>query len=504
MKYLFNKDPGTIKERVCRINGVRPEQLDVSGFRPDYDNEILKEFKEKLLAEKDKRFFIVGDYDCDGICATTIMMRLFADLKIRANYYIPSRSKDGYGLNSRIVDTAAENDFDCLLCVDNGVAATEQLEYAAELGLKTFVIDHHEYSRKPEVDAFLHPDLFEEDYADMCAGGLCALLSNSIREDELTEVYGGLATLADMVSVFGYNRYMLGKMLEILNREKIYPIHYLLSRSDVTYDSLAFNVIPKINAVSRLDEQLNVNYVVRYLLDNSSGCMAYLNKIEMINTERKDLSKQMAALASRIREDVNGVFIVRSQAFKEGLCGLIANRLMNECGRPILVFAENDGELKGSGRAPQGCDLYAYLKGISKIFTAYGGHQQAVGLSMKGDDYEKLKEYIINNDLKFEEQYCEVLCITKDDLDLELLKELDELKPFGSGFAEPLLCLENVEYSRKYLISKSYPKFVLNENTEAISFNPGFADKDFSTMIGHLKKDDYHRGKLSFVIEDLL
>ena len=306
--------------------------------------------------KENKKIYIYGDYDCDGICATTIMMKLLSDLKIKANYYIPSRSKEGYGLNDKIVDTAVENGFDVLLCVDNGIVAADQLNKARLAGLLTFVIDHHEYKQLPDCDGILHPDLFPEKYHDMCAAGICALLANSFKEDSLNFAYGGLATLADMVSVFDYNRYLMKKMLTVLKNEDIYPIKFLLG-ADISYENLSYNVIPKINAVSRLDEYMNVNYVVRYLLDNSNGCQKYLNKIETINTQRKELSKAMAGKAKRLMDERHDLVIVRSDSFKEGLCGLIANRLMNECGKAVLVLSESDEELKGSGRAPKGADL---------------------------------------------------------------------------------------------------------------------------------------------------
>ena len=503
MRYHFNNETGTLKERICKINNISESALDVSGFKPDYDLSILNDFKEKLLSDKDKRFFIAGDYDCDGICATTIMMRLLDSLGIKANYYIPSRSKEGYGLNERIVDTAIENGFEALLCVDNGIVAAEQLNKAREAGLRTYVIDHHEYLELPEADAILHPNLFPPAYHDMCASGICALLANSFKEDSLYFAYGGLATLADMVSVFDYNRYLMKKMIEVLKNEDIYPLKYLLG-PDVTYDNLSFNVIPKINAVSRLDEYMNVNYVVRYLLDNSPDCQKYLGKIEAINIQRKDLSRQMAALASRIMDKESDLIIVRSDSFKEGLCGLIANRIMNETGKAVLVLSEVNDELKGSGRSPKGADLYSYLKETDDIFTSFGGHQQAVGLSLKKDDYDKLLSYVKNNSFVYEESEKEVLEFDQDEMSFEILNELEELKPFGTDFAEPLLGLKDVRFSKKFLIKGLYPKFSLNENLEAISFDPANANKQFNTLIGHLKRDEYRNLKLSFVIEDLL
>lgn len=504
MNYVFHDSKEDLKTRVCQINQVKEEELDVSSFHVDHDMPVLKDFREKLLSFRDLKFFIVGDYDCDGICSTLIMKKLFDDLGIASNYYIPSRFKEGYGISKKIVDTAKEHGFDAVLCVDNGIVADEQLRYASSLGLKTFVIDHHEYLDPPFADVWMHPSLFEEKYDDMCASGLCCLLSNSIRADELTTVYGGLGTLADMVKVLGYNRYLMKEMLKIINEKTIFPISYLSKQKQFDFETLSFDVIPKINAVSRLDEMMNVNYVVRYLIDNSPGCMKYLNKIEEINTVRKDLSRQMSALATRIADLNRDVIVVRSDRFLEGICGLIANRLMFEYDKPVIVLAEKDGMLKGSGRSPKGSDLHSYLKVKEDLYETFGGHAQAVGISMKEEAYAQFMEYIASCAMERQPQSRDVLCFKKDEIGFDMLEQLNELKPFGNGFEEPLFSIEDPSYLRKFLVSSSYPKFVLNDQLEAISFNPRHGDKSFERMIGHLKRDSYRPDRLSFVIEDLL
>ena len=148
-----------------------------------------------------------------------------------------------------------------------------------QLGIKVFIIDHHEYVDEPNCEAYLHPSLFIDKYKDMCAAGISCLLSNSVRKDDFSTCLGGLATLADMVSVFNYNRYLLKQMISIIKQGNINPINLLLGDNEVTYDNLHYNVIPKINAVSRLDDLMNVNYVVKYLLSNDNECFDYFNKI---------------------------------------------------------------------------------------------------------------------------------------------------------------------------------------------------------------------------------
>ncbi len=503
MKYQYHRCPYDVKEAICEMNHIDASGLDVSGFQVDPDLPLIQTFREAILSVRDRRFFIVGDYDCDGICATAIMKRLLEKLGISVNYYIPSRSKDGYGLNERIVQTAIDNHFDVLMCVDNGVKAVDALNKAREAGIMTVVIDHHEYQDPPEVDLFLHPDLFPHPYEDMCAAGLCALLANSIEEDDLFTVLGGLATLADMVSVFGYNRYLLKEMLKKLKHGHFPSISGLLGRNEPSFENLSFQVIPKINAVSRMESRLNVNHVVRYLLDPDEA-MKYLPVIEEINRSRKQLTKEMASVAERLSCTDSDVILIHSETFFEGLCGLVANRLMYRFSKPVIVLSEGEGLLKGSGRSPKGSDLYTYLKETEGVFEAYGGHAQAIGVTLKQENLSQLAEYIKTHPFIYEEAVQNVLVLSQERIGQDLYDELEGLRPFGPGFEEPLIGIEDPQIKKRLLISGNYPKFILEEKLDAISFDPSMKESEFDLMVGRLKKDDYHKGSFSLIIEDLI
>ena len=504
MKYIFNEDYNKpIKQRILEINNIQEDKLDTSDFVIDYNQKQLNNFKQILLENRDKKFLIVGDYDCDGICATTIIKKLLDDLSIKNNYYIPSRCKEGYGLNKNIVNTAYENKFDCLFCVDNGIVADEEIKLAKVLGIKTFIIDHHEYEHTPICECFLHPNLFDEKYSDMCAAGLCALLSNSFRYDEMTTAYGGLATLADMVSVLNYNRVLIKQMLEIVKQDKIAPINLLLGDKDVTYTNIQFNVIPKINAVSRLDDLMNVNYVVKFLLADVKEALPYFDKIETINRARKDYSSTMYNLAcSQIGDD--DLIVIKNSEFKEGLCGLVANRILENYKKPTIVLCEDNGLLKGSGRSVPGSNLYEYLCKCKDLFETFGGHELAVGLTIKIENYERFIEYIKNNRFEYCEQCNDVLLLNQQDIDFNLVNALNELEPFGTNFKMPQLGMYKPIYQSRYIVAGKYPKFNLNDCLSAISFNNKFIDSQFDYMIGKLTVDNYNGTKLSFIIEDLV
>lgn len=504
MKYIFNEDYNlSIEQRILQINNVsldclQPKNYSISNI------EKLNEFKDKLLSNKDKRFFIVGDYDCDGICATAIITKLFNELNISSNYYIPSRIKDGYGLNENIVKTAIENKFDCLLCVDNGIVANDCIDYASKAGIKVFIIDHHEYQNEPNCEAFIHPRILPKEFNDMCAAGLCALLSNSIKENDYATALGGLATIADMVSVFGYNRYLITNMLDIIKTGSIRTINLLLGNNEATYENIQFNVIPKINAVSRLDDLMNVNYVVKYLLADFNDCLKYYDKIENINNARKNYSKQMCELANKLVDANQNIIVIHHNDFKEGLCGLVANKLINDYAKPIIVLSEVEGIFKGSGRSVPGANLYEYLKDAEHLFESFGGHELAVGLSLKQENYNDFIEYINNHTLEYSEQTSDVIVIDANDINDSFLQAIDKLEPFGIDFKQPLFALKKPIIQKKYVVANKYPKFDITSNLSAISFNSNHLDKNFEYIIGHVQKDNYYHAKYSFVIEDLV
>ncbi len=505
MKYIFNEETNySIEDRILKINNLTREDIDVSSFNVDYNLEILSKFRNKIIESKNNKFLIVGDYDCDGICATAIIKRLLDKLNIKNNFYIPSRSKEGYGINNMIVDNAKNNDFDCIICVDNGIIAYEQLSLAKSYGIKTFVIDHHEYQELPNCDALLHPNLFPKKYSDMCAGGLCSLLANSFEYDEINTVYGGLATLADMVSVLNYNRYLIKEMLNVLSNTRIEPIYLMLNNNEISCKSLQFNVIPKINAVSRLEELMNVNYVVKFLLSNGRDSLAYYDKIEIINNARKNYSKDMYEYAIKDIDDSSKIIILKSTEYKEGLCGILANRIMENYHKPTIVLSQNDKLLKGSGRSIPGCNLYEYLRNIETLFDSYGGHEFAVGLTIKSSKYDEFISYIQNNDLIYEEVYKDVIVLDNDDITFDFFERISSLAPFGTLFKEPLFAIKSSDCRHRYVIKGKYPKFDINDSLTAISFNSNHLNKEFKYMIGRIQKDNYSHNSLSFVIEDLV
>ncbi|MBR3228602.1 MAG: DHH family phosphoesterase, partial [Erysipelotrichaceae bacterium] len=457
--------------------------------------------RDKLLAIKNEHFLIVGDYDCDGICSTAIIKRLFEHLGIGHNYYIPSRQKEGYGLSESIVETAVNNGFGALIAVDNGVAAKDALLKAKEAGIRVLILDHHEYMEGPQCYAFLHPQLLDKNYRKLSAGGLAYLFSTLFYRDDTSLVYGGIAVLGDMVGVLGYNRYLIRKTLEILNRGGIYQIDLLNGSGEYSFNSLSFNIIPKINSISRME--YNANILVRYLLSDKATCLKTVADINAVNDERKRLTEKTVRELSDQIDISEGIAVIVSDGIKEGICGLVANRLIRSLERPVIVFNSDNGILKGSGRSVEGFDLYRCLYAVKDLFESFGGHEKAIGLTMKEERLPELKEYIGSLNVRKEETLRDVYEADLADLDFELACKLDDLKPFGVDLSEPLILIRDVEHGPAQLMASKYPKYRLKSDLSAISFNTGHVNMDFRSLIGYLRKDNFYKDRASFIIEEL-
>ena len=499
MEYRYHQ--GNILDNIYLINNIQKSDLEIDRFdNIDYHQSLIG-FKDKLLTLRDKHILIVGDYDCDGICATTITKRLLEHLGINNSYYIPSRIDEGYGLSEKIVSIAHKHHYDAIITVDNGVSATSSIFLANSLGIKVMIIDHHEYVDIPDCYGFIHPNLLDKDFNKLSAGALCYLLSTLFYEDDYSLVLGGLSILSDMVGVLNYNRYLLKKMMNILNTSDIYQIK-LLNGASVDYDSLSFNAIPKINAVSRMG--YNANILVKYFLSDKDECIKLLDSINKINDYRKNETKTECDLALSMLNRKDKLALIVSSEFKEGICGLIANRISLNYDVPCIVFSKKDGLLKGSGRSRENFNIYEYLLDTKDLFTSFGGHGQACGVCIEESRFDELKSYVDSHELELLDYQKDVISVEQSDIDFDLFNKIDSLKPFGIDFKEPLIHIKDFEYKSKFLIKNKYPKFTVDNKLSAISFNEYDSYRQFSDLYAYIRKDDYHAGAVSLLIEDLL
>ena len=456
------------------------------------DNIINRIYKAKAMQEK---IVIVGDYDADGIMATTILHKAFTAFELEVGFYIPDRLKEGYGLNKNIVKNVHAKGYGLIITVDNGVVAYDALDYAKELGLEVIVTDHHhlDESVNYNYDYLLHPKLLSPGYNDLCGAGVALVIAEKLlNKKNVGElyVYAMIATIADMVSVFGFNRNIIKNGLYYLNKfgnkhvEKL--IHY--RNGVIDQQVISFQVVPKLNTFGRLADQVNVNNMVRYFLLESDQEIDDVSKeIAKLNRERIDMTRKTFENCTNINK-YGTLNVLIDENIHEGITGLIAGRHLKDLLEPVVVLTHVGDLYKGSGRSPKGYDIHALLDPISSEFTSFGGHKQACGLSFEADRLDYILELITENskDLVIEAVEDPYLTVDVDALTIEAVQSFQQLEPYGVDFNKPLLKVDLDITTPPTVLKEKYLKWRLSPAMEMLCFNSGL-DLDQYKQREHLE-----------------
>lgn len=458
----------------------------------------------KKAKENNELVFVGGDYDADGICATTIMKDALDKLGIRCGYYIPDRFKEGYGLNKNTVQLAFEKGYSLIITVDNGVKAFEALECAKNLGIDVIITDHHLIEEKLDFTC-VHPDYMESKFKSMCGAGVALQISrNLIGEYDFHTALACIATIGDVMPILNENRNIIKHGLKILNKHIYKVFDLLIDKKDINVMDISYSIVPKLNALGRLSDKFNPNDIIRYyfLEKDIKKVILMSDLINRVNKLRKDLSNKMSDLALSLIDDDN-IIILENKDFHEGIVGLVAGKISNMYNKPSIILNNHNGILKGSARSIEGFNLHEYLKNNYTNYLSFGGHSQAVGLSIKEEDFEYFKDLIKENykNVNNLEIKKTVYKINIESLSLNNVKELFLLEPFGQGIKFPLIYVEDLNNIKYSLVKNIYPKYVLNEHLEAICFEKTIDNKveKPNMIIGNITLNNF-KGKESVSI----
>ncbi|MFI3284595.1 MAG: DHH family phosphoesterase [Erysipelotrichaceae bacterium] len=435
----------------------------------------LQAVKERIIQAKKngEKVFVAGDYDADGVMATTIMKDLLDQLGIENGYYIPDRFKEGYGLNAKIVQMAYDKGYRLIITVDNGVKAFEAIDLAKSLGMDVIVSDHHLYDQELNGVIVVHPDLMEAPFHKMCGAGMALEIAKLFIEDPRHVVFAMIATIGDIMPLWDENRTIVLLGLKLLNQYRFLNICKLIDKK-LPYDEvdMAFQLIPKINTIGRLEDESNPNMLVKYFLSKRLEEIDLVkNQINDKNKLRKELSKEMVDRCNALIQE-EGFILLESEDFHEGMCGLAAGSIVRSHLRPCVILSKQDNLYKGSGRGIAGFDIHQYLSQYSDLFETFGGHKMAVGLSIYQSQLNQLKEHLKQDQIKIKEEAQWVIPVSVEEISLEVVSKIHQFKPYGEGFRLPLLYMDDFNVSKFQLIKGKYPKWTIehHQKLEAISF----------------------------------
>lgn len=418
----------------------------------DFDLSFLDTIIERIeIAKVNKEKIIVcGDYDADGICATTILYDALVRYGCDCGFYIPNRFSEGYGVNVHTVKQAIDKGYKVLITVDNGVKAKAALRLAKEHGITVILSDHHAYHESDIVaDYFLHSSLLPSYYQRLSGAGLAYIVSRRLLGNyEYHTVLAGIATLADMVGVLDANRVIIKEAIQLLKTKDFDTIEQLRDNNDPwNQTKIAFQIVPKINSIGRLADLANANNFVRYLLLEDAVEIAQMaGKLRSLNERRKVISSENEAYAFSIVDDTQSFIVVASEHFHEGLNGIVAAKLMNTYKRAALVLSKRDGVLKGSIRSIN-VDLTNLFDHFNGKLLAYGGHKQAAGIALDEASLPDLISYL--QTIEEMEHVGTCIPIETDDLVVEEIESLASLEPYGVDFTSPIFEIEDhVKFSK--------------------------------------------------------
>lgn len=460
-----------------------------------YDGLLMKDMdravdilKEKI--EEGKKIRVIGDYDIDGVNATYILQQGLAGLGADVDTDIPDRIKDGYGLNQMLIDRALDDDVDTIITCDNGIAAMNEIAYGKENGMTIVVTDHHEVpyleengEKKyllPPADAVVDPHRADCEYPfkGLCGAAVAYKLVEVLyrvsgkSEQEVEHLQERLmenvaiATIGDVMDLVGENRVFVKKGLELLKTTKNEGLHALMQCTGVDTANLntyhiGFVIGPCINAGGRLDTAKRALELLN--ASNRREAVTLAADLKELNDSRKEMTEEGVEEAVRQIESSSWkddqVLVVYLPECHESIAGIIAGRIKERYYRPTFVLTKGETGVKGSGRSIEAYDMFAEMSRCRELFTKFGGHKLAAGLSLEEEKVEVFRKRIN-----------ELADLTEEDLQMkvsidmrlpfpyineELIRELKILEPFGKGNGKPLFAESKLRVIQPRIFGKN-------------------------------------------------
>jgi len=457
----YNIDKNVMKLILSR--GIDTEEKINEYLHPEvfHDPFLLNGMKElvdriKIAKSLGDKVLIFGDYDVDGVSATAIMLKALKKIGIEANYYLPNRYIDGYGLTCEVVDKIAEKyNPDLIITVDCGISCHKEVEYAKTKGIEIIVTDHHDI---PDIipdtiviDAKIEGQAYP--FKELCGTGVAYKIAQALLGEKTAEEFmpiACLATIADIVSLTDENRTIVTKGLKLFERYLPVGIKVLikenkLSITHLTATDISFKIAPKLNASGRMGDA--ADSLKLYLETDSVKIEKYIQKIKEHNAKRQELCNKIYEDAEKALKKVNlrdiRVISLASKVWDQGVLGIVCSRLVEKYHKPVFLFAQVGDELHGSGRSIDDINIHELLSSLQDILETYGGHSMAAGLTLKREKYEEFSKRV--NAFVFEKVDDKVyIPISYYDLELKpdmitdkFLSDLQLLEPVGAGNPRP-------------------------------------------------------------------
>ncbi len=438
------------------------------------------------------RFLIYGDYDVDGITATTILSDYLTALGAGVKTFIPHRVDEGYGLSLEALE-AIEDPFEILITVDCGITSVKEAAFLLAEGRRVIITDHHEPKEVLPGGIIVNPKLDPGAFQGLAGVGVA--LAMIIKLEEATGriippdtlALACIGTVADLMPLEGLNRIIVSCGLKAVPQVKKPGLRALLEvkgidPARVSASDIAFRIAPVLNASGRLDSAMKALRLLQ--TTEPEEAMALAKELDAINEDRKRLEGDMKDRALKLADSNAPMIIVSHGSFHEGVVGIVASRLVEALNRPALVFSDKGDHLKGSGRSLGDFNLLKALDAAKETIESYGGHQHAAGLKVRKEDFEAFKQQVTRytrDHLAPRDQvrkFSYIAILGSGQIHRELLDQIEKLAPFGIANPRPGVLIEGVRIESLRQVGQGGEhlkiKFLLEQRVlDAIGFNMG-------------------------------
>ncbi len=480
VRLLANRDIKTGKEAALFLNGT---------INDLHDGSLMKDMKKGVSIIKNaildkKKIAIYGDYDCDGVCSTTILYKVLQALGANFKYHIPNREDEGYGMNSNRIRKLKEEGVEVILTCDNGISAMEEVRLAKEVGMTVVITDHHDIpyveeggERKnviPEGDAVINPKQDDSyPFKELCGAGIALKFSEQLVKamgrnfDEFKYLYqfAAMATVCDVVELLDENRIIVKEGLKIINNNPNKGLNELIKVSKLEGKTIGeyhfgFVLGPCVNATGRLETaDLSVELLIT---EDDDRARKLAQKLHDLNAKRQDMTEEsVERVLEKIKNEKNKddkVIFVYDEEIHESIAGIVAGRVREYYNLPTIIMTKGKDMPKGSGRSIEGYNMFEELSKCKEYIDKFGGHPMAAGLSVKKENLPLLKQALLSKCELTDEDIIPVIKIDSpiaiEKIDESLVCDIESLRPFGKGNNGPLLGAKNLEVTRVFFMGK--------------------------------------------------
>lgn len=498
-----------LRDLLLTRNGILPSEEEAYFLPSPDDLSCPFLFKDMELATEiilnvyrsNGRVLVYGDYDCDGLSATALLIRFFRSIGLNASYLLPSRLGDGYGLSMQVVEDILQAPPQLLITVDNGSSSKVEVEALMSQGVPVIVTDHHQVPEDRAMPlAFINPAWSDDDYPfkGLAGVGVALQLVRALRSkldldinDPTEFALAALGTVADSMPLIDDNRAIVANGLRVMRDHGPLGIRIMLEKLrpdlDLTSEFIAFSIASRINAAGRMDDMDPA--MVLLLSEDPSEASKACERLEVLNTERRKLeqdilSEAYAELNGQSPTEKENIIIVKGENWHPGVLGIISTRLADRYQLPAVCFSLTQGQWRGSARSSGNFNILEALKSVEEYTLSVGGHNQAAGVSVLPQNFEAfaegLRAYASNFSSQFEaeQEHTAFVRLSHNAISEETIDLVAAFEPFGNANEKPLFLFENLSLENlKRLGDGSHlsPNFRLNDGRQVrgIAFGQG-------------------------------